>query len=91
VLGWTSICDTAFIGDTSAAIQVGVSGTADAFSAVTTNSVFTAITTGCGVKASNAGSFRASATTVLVTITSNADFTNVSDGATELIIAYLPL
>lgn len=92
VLGWTAIVTTAFNGDTSAVLQVGTAGTADGFSAVTTNSVFAAGTVGCGVKASNAVPFCAAATTVRATITSAADFTNVAAGGDlHLILAYIQL
>lgn len=91
VLGWKFVTGTAFIGDTSATVQVGDASDADRFSALTNGSVFTAGTVGSHGPGGSANMFCAAATTPRVTVTSAADFTSVSAGAGTLKLAYIEL
>lgn len=78
---------TAFIGDTSAVVQVGKSGSLAIFTADTAQSIFTT-----GVKGSAAPvatQYVNSATTPRVTVTSAADFTSVSAGEVDVKILYI--
>ena len=92
VLGWEADVAEAFAGDSSAAIQVGVSGDPDKFTADTSQSAFA-----IGVRGSAAApatSYQASAVQPRVTITSGSDFTLVTangDGELTVTIFYLPV
>lgn len=77
VVGWRFDTLVAFNGDTSATIQVGVSGDVDRFSVLTTNSVFAAGMVG-GQPQTNASAMVATRVQPRITITSAADFTNVA-------------
>lgn len=91
VLGWDFNCTGAFAGDTTAVIQVGVSGTVAKFSADTAQSVFTTGRRGSASLA--ASSFNASEVSPRVTVTGSADFTSIvtnAGGAGTLTIYYIP-
>lgn len=78
---------TAFIGDTTAVVQVGKSGALAIFTADTAQSIFTA-----GVKGSAAPvatQYVVSATTVRVTVTGGSDFGAISAGEMDVKIIYL--
>lgn len=80
VIGWKAVISGGFSGDTTATMQVGVSGTLDKFSVNTTTSCLTTGTVGCGAKLS-ASTYLATATTVRVTVTGAADFTAIKTAA----------
>jgi len=90
VIGWKATVATGFTGDGSAAIQVGVAGDTDAFSADTAQSVYTS-STAVGAASLAASAFCDSATTARVTVTGGADFTSVSAGNMTVTIYYLDL
>lgn len=79
VLGWTFDCTGIFGGDTSATMKAGTSGSTGAFSADTTQSVFT--TGKKGSASVVATSFSGTETAVRVTVTSGSDFTLVVTNA----------
>lgn len=85
ILGWRAVVSTAFTGDTSATIMVGVSGDTDRFSADTSQSVFATGTVGSASLAADALDTMATAITPRVTITSATDFTNVAAGGTAAV------
>lgn len=91
VIGWEVDVKAGFSGNVSATIQVGVAGTVDKFSAVTTVSVFTAIRGGCQSPVSS-NNFLLAATTVRATVTGATDFTPIltSGGELDLKMRYLP-
>lgn len=86
VLGWGANTSVAFTGDTTATIQVGISGGVGNFSQTTTGSCFTAI------KVSSASpvatSMTAASTVPRITITSSTDFTLLAAGATVAVTVY---
>jgi hypothetical protein len=86
VLGWKAVVSGGFTGDTTATIQVGVSGTLDKYSAVTTNSVFAAGTVGCAPCKSATNVFEAAAVTARVTVTGTADFTSIVTSASGAMV-----
>lgn len=90
VLGWKAVTATGFTGDTTAVAQVGVAGTLDRFSSITTNSVFAAGTVGAQ-PADDASAFCAAETTPRVTVTGGSDFGSVAAGATTVTLAYLKI
>jgi len=83
VLGWTATTATAGVwdDDTTATIQVGVSGAVDLYSATTTGSVAVAGTVGSVCKTTGIV-FNAAAATPRVTITGGDDFTKFVTAAT---------
>lgn len=81
VLGWKATVTSAFSGDTSAVVMVGISTDTDRFSADTAQSVFTTGTVGSFSLAADALDTAGAAMTPFVTVTSAADFTNVSSSA----------
>lgn len=87
VLGWKAVVKTGFTGDTTAVMQVGVAGTLDNFSVVTTNSCLAAGTVGASAKAANC--FVAADTTARVTVTGAADFTSIAAGSMVVTIYYV--
>lgn len=90
VLGFTFVGTGAFAGDTTAVMEVGISGDTDAFSMKTDGSVFTAATIGSG--ANQDANFCAAATTVRVTVTGGSDFTAVKangNGAGTVTVWYV--
>lgn len=90
VLGWEADVKTGFIGDTTAVIDVGVSGNVNRFSALSTVSVLDAARVGSQGPGATDNTYLTAATTVRVTITGGADFTSVSAGELDLKIRYLP-
>ncbi len=95
VLGWKAVTDTAgkWDDDTTAVIQVGIAGTLDLYSSVTSGSVAAAGTVGSVVKTTGSV-FNEAAATPRVTITGGSDFTAfVTAGApsTTVTIYYIEL
>lgn len=90
VLGWQADVRTGFTGDTTAVVQVGVSGNLDRFSALTTNSVLAAGVVGCQAPGATDNTYLTAATTVRVTVTGAADFTSISAGEMDIRVFYLP-
>lgn len=91
VLSWLFVCDGAFSGDTSATTQLGVAGDLDRFSAQTTGSIFATGTVGSAPLAADVHDTPGAAITPRFTVTTTADFTNVSAGASgDLYILYIP-
>lgn len=89
VLGCLFDIKTAFVGDTSAVIQVGVAGNLDNFTALTTVSVFTTGVRGVQAPGATDNTFMGSATAPRVTITGAADFTSISAGEVDVKIRFL--
>jgi len=87
-LGFKAVVHTAFAGNTSAVIQVGVSGDLDRFSSVTDQSVFTAGVVGAGAPADAADGMNA-AQTVRVTVTGGTDFTAITAGSMTVTVYYI--
>lgn len=84
---WQSVVGTGFTGDTTAVMQVGVSGNVDRFSQVTSGSVLAAGTIGSDAPAvSGDPSYIETATTVRVTVTGGADFGSISAGSMTVIV-----
>lgn len=90
VLGWKCVTTEGFSGDTTATIQVGVSGTLDLYSAVTSGSVLAAGIIGSVVKTTGVV-FNEAAATPRITITGGADFTSISAGKATVDIYYIDL
>lgn len=89
-LGWKALITVAFTGDVSAVISVGVAGDVGRFTADATQSCFTTGTVGSVVLAVSACDGIGAAQTIRVTITSNADFTNVNVlGAMTMHVYYI--
>lgn len=89
VTAWGFACTGAFAGDTTATLEVGTSGSATAFSAVTNGSVFT--TGQIGSASVVATSFVAAEASARITVTSSTDFTLVktnAGGAGILVLRY---
>jgi hypothetical protein len=87
VSGWQAVVTTGFTGDTTAVMQVGVSGNVDRFTQVTSGSVLAAGTIGSDAPAvSGDPSYIETATTVRVTVTGGADFTSISAGSMTVIV-----
>mgnify|MGYP003417941323 FL=1 len=91
VLGWQADVRTGFTGDTTATVQVGVSGSIGRFSAITNSSCLAAGNVGSQVPGSSTNAYCPSATTSRVTVTGAADFTSISAGEMDIRIAYLQL
>ena len=92
VLGWSCKATAGFAGDTTATIQVGIAGTLDFYSAITTGSIFAAGKVGAIVK-TNHPHYQVAAATPRVTITGTADFTAIkTDGTGRAVvnIYYIP-
>jgi len=89
VIGWKAVVATAFQGDSTATIMVGVDGDTDAFSADTAQSVFAAATVGSASLA--AESFCGSATTPRVTVTEDSDFGDITQGSMVVTVYYIDL
>lgn len=86
VVGWKAVVSGAFAGDTTAVIEVGVSGDTDKYSAVTTASCFATGTVGSLGNTDTA--LATTAQTVRVTVTGTADFTSiVTDAGGAMIIS----
>lgn len=90
VIGWKFEGSGAFDNDTSAVMEVGVSGDTDKFSADTAQSCFTIQDIGsCALAAE---SYTTTAATVRITVTGNGDFTSIKtadNGAGTLTVYYL--
>ncbi len=86
--GWKAVVATGFTGDTTAVIQVGVSGDLDRFSSVTDQSVLAAGTVGAGVAADAADGI-AAAQSIRVTVTGAADFTSIAAGSLTITVYYI--
>ena len=82
-LGFKAKVNTGFSGDTTAVIQVGVSGDLDRFSSVVDQSVLAAASVGAGAPADAADGLNA-AQTIRVTVTGGADFGSITAG--ELVV-----
>lgn len=78
-----------FTGDTTAVWKMGISGDLDRYSAVTTNSCLTAITTSSLVKNATAVQSTDAARTPRLTITGSADFTSIATAAAGAGTAFL--
>lgn len=90
VQGWQSKVVTGFTGDTTAVMQVGVSGNVDRFSQVTTGSVLAAGTIGSGAAmVSGDPNYCETDTTARITVTGGADFTSIVAGEMDVAIHYL--
>ena len=89
IVGWKAVVATGFTGDTTAVIEVGVSGDTDAWSADVAQSVLAAATVGSAPLAATA--YVAAAATPRVTVTGGADFTSISAGEMVVTVYYLPL
>jgi len=89
VVGWKAVVATGFTGDTTAAIEVGVSGDTDAYSEDTAQSVLGAGTVGSAARALEA--FVGSVATPRVTVTGGADFGNISAGQMTVTLYYKQL
>lgn len=90
VQGWDFDCTGAFKADTSAVIEVGVSGTVAKFSADAAQSVFAAGRVGSASLA--ASSFQATEVSPRITVTGGADFTSIKTdgtGAGTITIYYI--
>lgn len=85
-------CTTAFSGDTTAVWKMGISGDLDRYSALTTNSCFTAIKTSALVKNATAVQGTDAARTPRLTITGGSDFglLNASGAGTATLWYMLP-
>lgn len=83
-------CTSAGSGDTSATWKLGISGDLDRYSTTTSNSCFTAIKTLSLTKTTGLGATDA-AQTPRLTVTTNADFTNIATGfAGTATLFYIP-
>ena len=78
---------TGFTGDTSATIQVGDGSDVDRYNTGTPD-VFTTNASGVDMGSVSGADWHDSTATVTITITSAADFTNVSAGAATISIFY---
>lgn len=87
VLGWQAGTSVGFTGDTTAVVEVGVSGTVDKYSIVTSGSCLGAGTVGSTPKAANV--YEAAAITARVTVTGGSDFTSIAAGATMVVTLYV--
>lgn len=87
VSSWQAVVATGFTGDTTAVMQVGVSGNVDRFTQVTTGSVLAAGTIGSDAAAvSGDPSYVDTAATVRVTVTGASDFGLISAGEMTVIV-----
>lgn len=86
-LAWKAVVSTGFEGDTSCAIQVGVAGDLDRFSAVTDQSVFAAGTVGASALGqSDVLDGIAAAQSIRITLTEDSDFGDVAAG--EMVFSF---
>jgi len=88
ITGWTCNTTTAWTGDVSAAVTLGIAGATDAYSSVITGSCFTAIFVGSQPK-DGVTTIGTAAVTIRVTVTSNADFTSITAGASTIRVYYI--
>ncbi|WP_300456636.1 hypothetical protein [Desulfobacula sp.] len=76
-LGWKATVSEGFAGDTTAVMQVGISGDLDKYSANTAQSVLAAGVVGSLALAADAVTGFSAAKTPRVTVTGGADFTSI--------------
>ena len=91
-IGWKAVVTEGFAGDTTAVIQVGISGDVDRFSADTTQSVLAAGTVGSVAIAADALKGIGAVATPRVTVTGGDDFTSIvtaDNGAMTVTIYYI--
>ncbi len=88
-IGWRAVVTAGFASDTTAVMQVGISGDVDKYSANTAQSCLTAGTVGSMVLAADAWTAHATAKTPRVTVTGAADFTSIDAGAMQVEIFYI--
>jgi len=89
VMGWSADVTVGFTGDTTAVVQVGVSGDVNKFSANTTKSVLAVAKVGSHALAVDG--VVDSAAAPRVTVTGTADFTSISAGTMTMSVYYYPL
>jgi len=89
VIGWKAVVSTAFAGDTTSVMQVGVSGDVNKYSANTAQSCHTAGTLGSLALAVDAVTGMSTAKTPRVTITEDSDFGDITTGSMKVYIYYI--
>lgn len=87
-LGWKITVDAGFAGDTTAVVQVGVSGDLGRFSAAVDQSVLAAGVIGSAAPAAAIAGI-GSAQTVRVTVTGGADFGSITAGQLDIELYYI--
>ena len=88
-IGWRCRVITGFSGDTTAVVQVGVSGDLDQYSADVTQSVLTSGTlVGALAIAADSGDDMNTGVTIRVTVTGGADFTSINAGSMTVSVWY---
>ena len=87
-LGYKAIVNTGLTGDTTAVIQVGVSGDLDRFSSAVDQSVLAAGSVGAGAPADAADGLGA-AQTIRVTVTGGADFGSITAGDLDVWVYFI--
>ena len=88
-IGWRCRVTTGFSGDTTAVVQVGVSGDLDQYSADVTQSVLTSGTlVGALAIAADSGDDMNTGVTIRVTVTGGADFTSINAGSMTVSVWY---
>lgn len=90
VLGTSVNVTEGFAGDTTAIVQVGVTGDLDRFSSVVDQSVLAISRVAMGIPTDGQDGF-AAAQTVRVTVTGGADWGNITAGKMFVTIYYIPL
>lgn len=88
-VAWKAVVSAGFTGDTTAVMQVGVSGDLDKFSGVTTNSCLAAGTV--GAMALNNVALSSAEQTVRVTVTGASDFGLITAGSMVVTLYYLQM
>ncbi|MBW2094213.1 MAG: hypothetical protein JRI80_04925 [Deltaproteobacteria bacterium] len=86
VIGWKAVISEGFSGDTTAVMQVGVSGDLNKYSAITTVSCLAAATVGALGNVDTA--LATTAKTPRVTVTGGSDFGNISAGSMVVSLYY---
>ncbi len=89
VLGWKAVCSEGFAGDTTAVVQVGVSGDVNKYSANTAQSVLAAGTVGSLALAVDAVTGFSAEKTPRVTVTGGADWGSITAGKVQVTIYYI--
>ncbi len=89
ILGWKAEVTTGFANDTTAVIEVGISGDTDRFSANTAQSCFATGTVASAALAADTGTSFGATTTVRVTVTGTADFTSINAGIMIVTMYYI--
>lgn len=87
-IGYKAVVGTGFTGDTTATIQVGVSGDIDRFSLNTDQSVLAPASVG-SLAATDAADGMNAAQTIRVTVTGAADFSSITAGSMVVEVYYL--